>query len=59
VLYGSAWADGDRLPLPEMDYPAGLPLWMQANDGWAQRVGKDQLAKRRNITLKVPKGVVS
>jgi hypothetical protein len=42
-----------------MDYPAGLPLWMQANDGWAQRVGKDQLAKRRNITLKVPKGVVS
>jgi hypothetical protein len=59
VLYGSAWADGDRIPIPEMDYPPGLPLWMQANDGWAQRAGDDALAKRRNITSTVPKGVVS
>jgi hypothetical protein len=59
VLYGSAWADGDRLPILEMDYPAGLPAWIRENDGWAQRVGKDDLAKRRNITITVPKGIVS
>ena len=59
VPYGSTWADGDRLPILEMDYPAGLPSWIQEQDGWAQRVGKDELAKRRNITITVPKGVIS
>jgi hypothetical protein len=23
ALYGSAWAEGDRLPVPEADFPAG------------------------------------
>ena len=58
TLYGSAWADGDRLPVPEMDFPAGLPPWMHENDGWAKRAGVDDLAKRRNITVTVPKGVI-
>ena len=58
VPYGTAWADGDRLPILEMDYPAGLPAWIREQDGWAQRVGKDDLAKRRNITINVTKGVV-
>lgn len=52
--YGSAFADGDRLPIPERDMPAGLPPWMHENDGWARRSGTDTLAKRRNITLTVP-----
>jgi uracil-DNA glycosylase len=58
-LYGNAWVDGDRVPIPERDFPAGLPLWMQENDGWAKRVGKDDLAKRRTISITVPKGIVS
>jgi len=59
VLYGSAWADGDRLPILEMDYPPGLPAWIRENDGWAKRLGKDDPAKRRNITITVPKGVIA
>ena len=53
------WADGDRVPIPEFDFPAGLPAWMHEQDGWAKRAGTDDLAKRRNITLTVPKGVVA
>ena len=59
VLYGSTWAEGDRLPMLEMDFPAGLPSWMREQDGWAKRAGKDNAAKRRNITITVPKGVIS
>ena len=59
VLYGDAWADGDRIGIPEADFPAGLPAWMHEQDGWARRSGADDLAKRRNITLTVPKGVVT
>jgi len=58
VHYGSAWADGDRLPVPEADFPAGLPAWMHERDGWAVRVGTTEIAKRRDITLTVPAGIV-
>ena len=58
VLYGPAWAEGDRPPVPEIDFPAGLPAWMRELDGWAERDGKDDLAKRRNITITVPKEVL-
>ena len=59
VLYGESWADGDRVAIPESDFPAGLPAWMHEQDGWAKRIGADDLAKRRNITITVPKGVVT
>lgn len=59
VLYGEKWADDDRFAIPESDFPAGLPAWMHEQDGWARRAGADDLAKRRNITLTVPKGVVT
>ncbi len=59
ILYGDQWADGDRVPIPEFDFPAGLPAWMHEQDGWARRAGADDLAKRRNITLTVPKGLVA
>jgi uracil-DNA glycosylase len=58
VPYGDAWADGDRMPMPENDFPAGLPAWMHEQDGWGKRAGKDDLAKRRNITITVPKGII-
>jgi len=57
-LYGDTWADGDRLPVAEGDFPAGLPAWMHEQDGWARRTGKNDLAKRRNITINVPKGII-
>jgi hypothetical protein len=57
--YGDTWAEGDRTPVPEGDYPAGLPAWMHEQDGWAKRTGTDDLGKRRNITINVPKGIVS
>ena len=59
VLYGESWGDGDRVAIPEFDFPAGLPAWMHEQDGWARRTGVDQLAKRRNITITVPKGIVT
>ena len=59
VLYGDTWANDDRVPVPEIDYPAGLPAWMRENDGWAVRDGANILAKRRNITLTVSDGVVT
>lgn len=59
TLYGDTWADGDRLPIPEFDLPAGLPAWMHQQDGWAVRKGADALKKRRDITLTVPKGIVA
>lgn len=59
VLYGDTWLDGDRVTIPEADFPAGLPAWMHQNDGWARRAGADALAKRRNITITVTKGIVT
>jgi len=58
VPYGETWAEGERPMVMEEDYPAGLPAWMH-DDGWAKRTGADDLAKRRNITINVPKGILS
>jgi hypothetical protein len=58
VHYGDSWTADDRPPIPEGDMPAGLPSWMHENDGWAARLGKDAKAKRRNITITVPTGIV-
>jgi uracil-DNA glycosylase len=59
VPYGDTWMAGDRPSIPEGDMPAGLPSWMHEQDGWAARFGTDAMAKRRNITITVPTGVVS
>ena len=59
VPYGTAWGAGERPPIPERDFPAGLPAWMHEQDGWARRVGADDLAKRRTIAVTVPKGIVA
>lgn len=59
VLYGQSWVDGDRVAIPGSDFPAGLPVWMHEQDGWAKRAGADELAKRRNITITVSKGIVT
>ena len=56
--YGNAWAEGDRVAILEADFPAGLPSWMHERDGWAARVGATDVAKRRDITITVPAGIV-
>ena len=53
-LYGDTFKEGDKVPIPEFDFPAGLPVWMREQDGWARRAGGTDEAKRANITLKVP-----
>jgi len=58
AAYGAAWAQGDRVAVPESDFPAGLPAWMHERDGWAVRVGANELAKRRDITITVPSGIL-
>jgi uracil-DNA glycosylase len=58
TLYDESWQPGDKVPVPEIDFPPGLPSWMRDQDNWARRMGADVNAKRRNITLTVPKGIV-
>jgi hypothetical protein len=59
VPYGDAFAPGDRVEIPEFDVPAGLPDWMRSPDAWAQRVGATTAAKRANITITIPSGVIT
>ncbi len=57
--YGTAFADGDRKPIPQADLPAGSPAWMAVDDGWAARTGATSAAKRASITVTVPAGVIT
>jgi hypothetical protein len=56
VLYGTAFADGEKKPIPMDDLPAGSPEWMATNDGWADRDGKGR--RKTVITVTAPKGAV-
>jgi uracil-DNA glycosylase len=57
-LYGDAFQTGDKVPIPEIDLPAGTPDWMRLDDGWADRPGAG-LTKRRTIVVTVPRARVS
>jgi uracil-DNA glycosylase len=53
--YGDKWAADDLIPVPEADYPAGLPAWMRQLPPWAERgVPTAPLDKRRVLTIVVP-----
>lgn len=56
-LYGHAFQAGDKVPIPELDLPAGTPDWMRLDDGWADRSGTG-LKKRRTIVVTVPRARV-
>jgi hypothetical protein len=58
VPYGSKFKPDERIEIPEFDVPAGLPDWMRSPNDWADRVGRTGAAKRRNITITIPSGVV-
>jgi hypothetical protein len=51
--YGTAFAPGERIPIPADDVPPGLPEWMRVNDGWADRPGSGH-QKRATIRVVVP-----
>jgi len=55
VFYQDAFTEEEKPSIPEYDFPAGLPVWMRENDGWARRIGGTPIEKRGNITLTVPK----
>lgn len=57
VPYGDTWADGDRMPIPGADLPAGMPEWMATDDEWAARTGSTAAIKRRTITITVPPSI--
>lgn len=56
VLYGGAFASGDRAEIPAMDLPAGIPPWMGGLETWAQRKGSSSAGKRATLVVTVPKG---
>ena len=56
--YGETLKDEERLDIPELDMPAGLPFWMRGTKPWSNRTGETDDAKRRTITAKVPAGIV-
>ena len=58
IPYGTTWGANDRPEIPEADMPAGLPAWMHQQDQWATRVGTALAARRANITITVPAGVI-
>jgi hypothetical protein len=58
VPYGATFKPDERIEIPEYDAPAGIPEWMRSPRSWADRVGKTAAAKRRNITITIPAGVV-
>src|SRR5581483_11405288 len=59
VPYGDAFKPGERIEIPDYDLPAGLPDWMRSPAAWAQRVGTTTAAKRANITITIPPGVIT
>jgi len=59
VPYGDAFKPEELVEIPEFDVPAGLPEWMRSPAAWAQRVGATAAAKRANITVTVPAGVIT
>jgi len=68
VPYGSSFTHRDLTPIPECDFPPGVPAWMRSSEEWAWRhalVDKDGTkpadvtpseAKRAGIAVRIPKG---
>ena len=59
VPYGDAFKPEELVEIPELDVPAGLPDWMRSPAAWAQRVGATPAAKRADITITIPPGVLT
>jgi hypothetical protein len=51
VHYGNTITPGEHTGIPEGDVPAGLPDWMRAAGGWANRTGTTAAQKRATLTV--------
>jgi uracil-DNA glycosylase len=58
VPYGQSFKADELVGIPEYDTPAGVPGWMGSASDWAGRVGTTAAAKRADITITVPPGVI-
>jgi hypothetical protein len=58
VPYGDSFLPNERVEIPELDVPAGVPEWMRSPHAWAQRLGATPADKRRDITITIPAGIV-
>lgn len=56
--YGVDFVEGERRPVPLFDLPAGVPSWMGAHSGWAERTGATPRRRRRTIAVTVPSAEV-
>jgi hypothetical protein len=56
VLYGEAFAAGDKKPIPMDDLPPGSPEWMATDDGWADRTGTGR--RKPQIQVTAPKSAL-
>jgi hypothetical protein len=54
VRYGTDWHEGDLVPIPAADLPAGSPPWWRSLAGWANRTGPNAQLKRATITVTIP-----
>ncbi len=52
--YGTVWAPGDLVEIPEGDLPAGSRAWWGSLAAWAQRTGRNRDATRATIRVPVP-----
>jgi hypothetical protein len=54
VPYGTELLPEDRSPIPEADYPPGLPDWMRGLQSWSDRVGASADLKRATLVVTIP-----
>jgi uracil-DNA glycosylase len=54
VPYGEDLGPEDLAPIPDIDLPPGVPVWMRSLEAWAARLGPDQETKRATVVVTVP-----
>jgi uracil-DNA glycosylase len=52
--YGEELRPEDLAPIPDIDLPPGVPLWMRSLEAWAARLGPDEETKRATVVVTVP-----
>ncbi len=52
-LYGSKLEDADLTPIPDFDFPPGLPEWMRSLEAWASRAATGHDARPNTPPAKV------
>jgi hypothetical protein len=56
IPYGEELRPDDLAPIPDIDLPPGVPVWMRSLEAWAARLGPDEETKRATVVVTVPPG---